>query len=230
MKKLFVALLTILLFIPAVVFAEGKVKVYIFEAGGCPYCEMEVEYLKGLSSYNKKFEIVRKELYVDHVDWKQGKDYKLGVKVATAFNDAGFEDAAYTGTPFVVISDLYAVAGYSEDLEDIILEAYEEGDKDAVSCIKAGKGDCVRPINTEELPDKAEKTNSKGGVVIAILAGVALIGVIVYVFKNRSTTIVEEKEIIEEAPKKAAVKKTAPKKTTTKKTPTKKATTKKTKK
>ena len=30
--------------------AEGKVKVYIFEAGGCPYCEKEVEYLQSLSS------------------------------------------------------------------------------------------------------------------------------------------------------------------------------------
>ena len=44
--------------------AKEKVKVYIFEAGGCPYCEAEIEYLEGLDSYGEKFEIVRKELYV----------------------------------------------------------------------------------------------------------------------------------------------------------------------
>ncbi len=74
--------------------SKEKVKVYIFEAGGCPYCEAQIEYLKGLSSYNKKFEIVQKELYVDHIDWQKGKDYDLGVKVANEFKKNGFADAS----------------------------------------------------------------------------------------------------------------------------------------
>ena len=125
-KRILVIILAIVAFIPFVSAKDKKVKVYMFEAGGCPYCEAQEEYLKGLESYNKKFELIKKELYVDHVDWKEGKDYELGVKVANSFQEAGFENASYEGTPFVVISDLYAVAGYSESLEDIINEAYDK--------------------------------------------------------------------------------------------------------
>ena len=119
MKKIKKVLLLVLAFVLfgglTNVKAEGKVKVYVFEAGGCPYCEMELEYLKGLSSYNEKFEIIEKELYIDHVDWEQGKDFALGKLVAEAFQSAGFENASYTGTPFVVISNLYAVSAYSSN-------------------------------------------------------------------------------------------------------------------
>ena len=104
--------------------AAEKVKVYVFEAGGCPYCEYEKQYLKGLDSYNVKFEIVEKKLYKDHVKWKPDVDYPVGKAVAEAFKSAGFADAAYNGTPFVVISDLYAAAAYSEDLEKYILNCF----------------------------------------------------------------------------------------------------------
>ncbi len=126
--------------------SKEKVKVYIFEAGGCPYCEAQIEYLKGLSSYNKKFEIVQKELYVDHIDWAQGKDYALGKEVAEAFLNQGFQDASYQGTPFVVISNIYAAAAYSQQLEDVILEAYKKGDKDIVKCFEDGNDNCERKI------------------------------------------------------------------------------------
>ncbi len=150
--------------------AEGKVKVYIFEAGGCPYCEAEIEYLKGLDSYNEKFEIVQKELYVDHVDWAQGKDYQLGKKVAEAFKSAGFENAAYTGTPFVVISDLYAAATYSTDLEKYINQAYEEGDKDVVGCFANDGDECLKG----QKKDNSETIQTI--VVLLIIAGsVALV-------------------------------------------------------
>ena len=58
-KKLLSVLFTLLILIPLGINAEEKekVKVYIFEAGGCPYCEAEVEYLKGLEGYNKTFTI-----------------------------------------------------------------------------------------------------------------------------------------------------------------------------
>lgn len=129
--------------------AAEKVKVYIFEAGGCPYCEAEIEYLKGLSSYGEKFEIVQKELYIDHVDWEKGKDYDLGVKVATAFQNAGFKDASYQGTPFVVISNIYAAATYSTDLESYINQAFSEGDADVVACFEKGGTDCLKPAPSD---------------------------------------------------------------------------------
>lgn len=148
------------LLVSSVVKAEELVKVYIFEAGGCPYCEKEQEYLKGLDSYGKKFEIITKELYVDHIDWEQGKDYDLGVKVANYFQSKGFTNAKYTGTPFVVISDVYAAATYSTDLERYINKAYEIGDQDIV-----GK------IERDELVEEKE---SHVGVIIAI--AVILVG------------------------------------------------------
>ena len=110
MKKLFILLFAALLFIPINAKADEKLKIYMFEAGDCPYCEAQMEYFKTLEGYDENFEVVRKELYVDHVDWKPGKDYDLGVTVADAFKNAGFEDASYEATPFVVISDVYAAA------------------------------------------------------------------------------------------------------------------------
>ena len=56
MKKIITFIVAFLLMV-GFVNAEGKVKVYMFEAGGCPYCEKEEEYLKGLEGYNKTFEL-----------------------------------------------------------------------------------------------------------------------------------------------------------------------------
>ncbi len=83
MKK-FLIVFTLLLCLPLSIFADEnkKVKVYVFEAGGCPWCEEEINYLKGLDSYNKKFEIVTKEAFVDHIDWAEGKDLSLMNKSA----------------------------------------------------------------------------------------------------------------------------------------------------
>ena len=182
-KKLFSILFAMLLFVPFFVKADEKVKVYIFEAGGCPYCEAEVEYLKGLDSYNEKFTIEIKELYVDHIDWVEGKDYALGKKVAEGFLKAGFTDASYQGTPFVVISDLYAASAYSESLESVINEAYEKGDKDIVGCYADGKDDCLSHITPSDTDNKYDnKTNSNtasSDTWVNVLIGMAIIATII---------------------------------------------------
>ena len=216
MKKLLVAIFSLLLMI-GTVNAEGKVKVYIFQAGGCPYCEAEIEYLQSLDSYNKEFEIVTKELYVDHVDWAEGADYQTGKKVAELFLSAGFEDASYKSTPFVVISNLYAAAGYNTDLESVLAAAYEAGDKDIVACVEDGGGE-------ECLGIEVQKSNPTAGIVVAVISALALIGAIIYVFKVKKND--EEEVVKKETPKKVEAKKTTP---AVKKTPAKK-TTKKTKK
>ena len=245
MKKLLTLVLSVLLMI-SVVNAEEKVKVYMFEAGGCPYCEAQEKYLKGLSGYGKTFELIKKELYVDHVEWKEGKDYKLGKKVAEAFNEAGFEDASYEGTPFVVISDLYAAATYSTDLESFINAAVEEGDKDAVTCISNNGENCIRSNKLENLAADGSKINSKIGIVLAIVGGILFIAACVYVFKNHNNEVVSDEEKVEESkveeveeakveekvtikkqPVKKTVKKTVSKKSTTRKPTTKKTVTKK---
>lgn len=192
-KKLLSVLFTLLLLIPSGINAEEKekVKVYIFEAGGCPYCEAEVEYLKGLEGYNKTFTIEIKELYIDHVDWKPGKDYDLGVKVANGFLNAGFTDASYQGTPFVVISDLYAASAYSTSLESVINEAYEKGDKDIVSCYADGKEDCLNHLAKEDnkVTDNDSATGANTWVVVVM--GLLVIGTIIVKSTIDTNRIVE---------------------------------------
>ena len=192
-KKLLSVLFTLLLLIPLGINAEEKekVKVYIFEAGGCPYCEAEVEYLKGLEGYNKTFTIEIKELYVDHVDWKPGKDYDLGVKVANGFLNVGFTDASYQGTPFVVISDLYAASAYSTSLESVINEAYEKGDKDIVSCYADGKEDCLNHLAKEDnkVTDNDSATGANTWVVVVM--GLLVIGTIIVKSTIDTNRIVE---------------------------------------
>jgi len=200
MKKLLTFVISVLLMISFVNAEEKeKVKVYMFEAGGCPYCEEEEKYLKSLDGYNKTFKLVKKELYVDHIEWKQGKDYELGKAVAEAFNEAGFEDASYEGTPFVVISDTYAAASYNTNLESIINAAYEEGDKDAVSCIKDKGTNCIR-TNNNTSKDTTKEPSSNAGIVVAILGGIAFVGVLVYVFTRKHDDLVdtEDEESFEE--------------------------------
>ena len=164
MKKILFSIMLLAIF-PMLVFAKTDklVKVYVYEAGGCPYCEAEIDYLKGLSSYNKKFKIVRKELYVDHIDWAHGSDYETGVKVANTFRAAGFEEADYRGTPFVVISDIYASTGYNTSLEDVIEKAYKEGDKDIVSCIESGKEECIKGVTAADVEEAAKTIGANDG-------------------------------------------------------------------
>lgn len=192
-KKLLSVLFTLLLLIPLGINAEEKekVKVYIFEAGGCPYCEAEVEYLKGLEGYNKTFTIEIKELYIDHVDWKPGKDYDLGVKVANGFLNVGFTDASYQETPFVVISDLYAASAYSTSLESVINEAYEKGDKDIVSCYADGKEDCLNHLAKEDnkVTDNDSATGANTWVVVVM--GLLVIGTIIVKSTIDTNRIVE---------------------------------------
>lgn len=178
-----VIMLLVMLVVPNVAAkSKEKVKVYIFEAGGCPYCEAEVSYLKELKSYDKKFEIVMKELYVDHVDWQPGKDYALGKEVAEAFYEAGFTDASYQGTPFVVISNVYAAAAYSTDLESIIDEVYKKGDKDIVKCFEDGNDNCARKI-------KSFKLNIDYTFVVEILLIIGL-GVLYFVKSNKDRNMI----------------------------------------
>ncbi len=232
MKKYIIALLAVLCLVPMTTFAKGKttttttklpedlVKVYVFQKDGCQYCELQLEYLEGLESLNKKFTIVKKELYktTETESWAHGEDYNLGVKVANAFNAAGFKDASYDGTPFVVISDIYAQTAYSSDLEAVIDEAYEKGDKDVVTCIEEGKNNC--------LPEGPNQ--NVAGYIILGITGVIVLIIIIASMKNKKEMdeMIEETSTVEkEEPKKEkTASKTTKKKTTTKKTTKKKET------
>ena len=190
MKKLLLSLIIgIMVLLPMSVKADEKVKVYVFEAGGCPYCELEIEYLESLSSYGEKFEIVRKELYVDHVDWQKGKDYDLGVKTVNAFLEAGFANASYQGTPFVVISNIYAATAYNTELEAIIDQAYEDGDNDVVTCLENDGSNCME--NAKEYTQK-EGNTEKEDILPLIGLGIIVVGLIVIIYLARKSNKEEE--------------------------------------
>lgn len=110
--------------------ASEKVKVYMFSLDGCPHCIKETEYLLQLEGYNKKFELI--DLEVTTSDF----NYRLSEKVSEYFIKEGFTDAVLEGFPYIVIGDVYAKAGYNEDLEDYINKVYQKGDKDIVGNIK----------------------------------------------------------------------------------------------
>ena len=179
-----------------------------------------------LRSYGEKFEIVRKELYVDHVSWEPGKDYELGVKVANAFTEEGFEDASVHGTPFVVISNVYAKTAYNADLAKIIDEAFEKGDKDVVTCLANNGTNCMK--------DAKESSNT----IPVIILSVAVVGLVVMIILARISN--KEEKILDKAfapeedekpvaePKKEAVKVVTEKKPAAKKADKKESSTKKT--
>lgn len=182
MKKYLILLVLILTIglIP-VVRAENKekVKVYVFAASGCNWCEKQISYLKGLDGYNKTFEIVEKELYID-TSWQEGKDYNLGVKVVNLFEDACFQDVTYEGTPLVVISDVYAKTTYNTSLESFINEAYEKGDKDIVGCLSKGNNDCKiansKCENNNYTSTEKKSINSNDKILIVIILIVMICG------------------------------------------------------
>ncbi len=251
MKKIIVFLISSF-FLLMGVSAEEKplVNVYVFEAGGCPACERVLENLKSLESYNKKFQIVEKELYVDHINWQTGRDFVLGVKVVNAFNNNnGFEKASYNKTPLVVISDTFAANTTVGNFEEIIDEAYENGTNDVVECISEHKDNCLAGYVDATYESNAQKVlasrngntttkttqkESNTGEDTSIMIMTISILIILLVFisliavnKNLSEKIQKEEKRKAELAKEEAKKKVPPKKATTKKATTKKTSTKK---
>lgn len=197
-KNIIICLLLVLCVLPLPVFAAKKktttttttadvskmVKVYLFEKEGCSYCELQKEYLQGLDSYNKKFTLIIKELYDGN--WNPSKDYELGAKVANTFATAGFETDV-SGTPLVIVSDIYGANVYNDKLEETINNAYEEGDKDAVSCIENGgkNSECVRGAKDETDHDMA-------GLLIFLIAIGIVVAIIVTSRVNKNTEYYQE--------------------------------------
>ena len=209
MKKILLGIIALLFVIPMSVNAnveQPKVKVYMFYAGGCPACESAEEYLKGLEGYNKTFELVKKEAYIDHIEWKQGKDYELSQKASDLFESLGYgeyEERGYhlnQSTPFIVISGTYAAVGYNTDLEKVINEIAKAGDKDVIGCLEAGKKDCDKLVTkiekekTDEKTDDNKTTSStKNDNTVAAVAICSAVIVVAYLVKST----IDTKKIIE---------------------------------
>ncbi len=192
MKKILSAIVAMICCLPLVVSAADKVKVYVFFAGGCGACEAQFEYLEGLEGYNKTFEVVKKELYEQVGEWNQGADYDLGVKVANAFYEAGYTDATYEATPFVVISDSYAASIYNSELEKVINEVAKTGDKDIVGCMEEGRSDCNIPViaqtgNTGNTNGSTTSTSLGSSNMVIVMTAIISTIIIVAVYLVKST-------------------------------------------
>lgn len=205
MKKFLSLAIAIICCLPLVVSAADKVKVYVFYAVGCGACEAQFEYLEGLDGYNKTFEVVRKELYQSMNPWTEGKDYELGSKVADAFSKAGY-DASVSATPLVVISDSYAVNAYNPELETVINQVAETGDKDIVGVIEAGRTDYTIPVIEQTNNDSTNtgtttSTSSLGSSnMVVVLSAIISTIVIVAVYLVKST--MDKAQILEALNKK----------------------------
>lgn len=201
MKKIKYLLLSLMLILlPLGVNAESEtedvkepVKVYMFEAGGCPWCEQQQNYFESLDGYGEKFVVIHEEMYIDHIDYEPGADYDLGNNVSKAFQNAKISNTeAFGGTPYVVISDVYAMSGFNESLETVIDQVYENGDKDVVGCIAEGRDDC--------LPGVAVKKVSTKAIVIAV-ASAAVIVVAIVVLNNQMNKAINVNDVSKEKTK-----------------------------
>ncbi len=117
MKKLFVIICLLTLFIPGVALAKEKEKVavYFFYGDGCPHCHKASEFFDNIQDeYGEYFELKKFETW----DIFSQRRNKLMREVAEAFdvNDKNL------GVPFIIIGDKTFI-GYASNYDDDIIEA-----------------------------------------------------------------------------------------------------------
>ena len=95
--------------------AEEKVKVYLFEGDGCPYCEKAQEFFKNEigNDYKDKFELVEYEV------WYNEENAALLQDVAATLGQE------VQGVPFIVIGE-EVFPGYSSEMNEDIKKAIEK--------------------------------------------------------------------------------------------------------
>lgn len=171
MKKIisvFVALLSILIFIPSV--NAEKVKLYMFSKVGCPNCETAENYFNNILKNNKDdFEYIIIEAY-DEYGEVVSEDAK---KLMTATLEE-FEEDTTPYFPTIVIGDtLHIGAGNLPDVYEKINEAKESKTyEDKVAGI-AKKLDIdinkIKRISTEEKEEKEKNTDAIALIIIFVV-------------------------------------------------------------
>ena len=221
-KSLIVLLMTLaFLFVaPKAVFAQEKVKVYLFRSDTCPICQQAVAFFNELASdeeYKDMFELVDFEV-------SSSKNAKLMDEVSEAMGDG-----EVNGVPYIVIGDR-SFGGYTsswdEDIKAEIKETYE--DESFVDPLK-------------DIVGETDDSNDTFIIVGVLVVAVVLVGGVIFFARKGSpssdeeqeeTVLVEEKkeevkEEIKEEIKDEEVKvksSSSPKKKTVSKTSSKKAT------
>lgn len=183
MKK-FLLMLTMIFLIPVTVFAASKEKinVYIFKGEGCGYCAKALTFFEGLDDeYQNYFNLIEKEVWNDKDNAAQMQE------VAAHF------DEEVNGVPYIIIGDKTFQgfsAEYEEDIKKVIKDSYENKDdsyQDVVASVL--KGDAISS-------SKGEKKDNGAAITIIVLAAiVAGIGFLIYMARDDSVEVVEEKKI-----------------------------------
>jgi glutaredoxin len=108
-KKILMAFVAAILFIPFVARAEEKVQVYIFRGEGCPHCEEALEFLDALSDEEKaKFDLNQYEV------WNDTSNASLMKSVASALGETA------SGVPYIVIGE-QSFSGYDDEIGESIV-------------------------------------------------------------------------------------------------------------
>ncbi len=174
MKKIigvFIALFSILIFIPSV--KAEKVKLYMFSKVGCPNCETAENYFNNLLKNNKDdFEYIIIEAYDEYGD-VVSEDAK---NLMTATLEE-FEEDTTPYFPTIVVGDtLHIGAGSLPDVYEKIKEAKESKTyEDKVASIAKKLDiniDKIKRISTEEKEEKEKNTDA----IILIVIFVVVIG------------------------------------------------------
>lgn len=183
-KSLIVLLLTMaFLFVaPKMVFAQEKVKVYLFRSDTCPICQQAVAFFNELAEdeeYKDMFELVDFEV-------SSTKNAKLMDKASEAMGDG-----EVSGVPYIVIGDR-SFGGYTsswdEDIKSEIKDTYE--DESFVDPLK----DIVGETDNS---DDTLITVSIFAVVVVLIGGVIFLarrGSLSSLEEEQEDVVVEEKK------------------------------------
>ncbi len=220
-KSLIVLLLTMaFLFVaPKAVFAQEKVKVYLFRSDTCPICQKAVAFFNELAEdeeYKDMFELVDFEV-------SSSKNAKLMNEASEAMGDG-----EVSGVPYIVIGDR-SFGGYTSSWDDDIKEEIKTTYEDE---------SFVDPL--KDIVGETDNSNDTLITVGVLAVAVVLIGGVIFLARRGSESSLEEepkeaiveekkeevKEEIKEEAKKEDVqeKKPSSKKKTVSKTSSKKVT------
>lgn len=189
MKKIVLFMLLINIFCLSVKAEQHDlVKVYVFVSKNGIHSDLSekaIASLKGLESYGKMFEIIEKEAYTyssKFSDVEDGKDLELFKKVIEVYNNAGY-DYTYTQTPTAFISNEFIPGVDLELVNEVINNAYENGDEDLVGCVERGENNC----SVEKKEKNITSTNiiKKVLVIIGIIFSLMICFLIYFILDNK---------------------------------------------
>lgn len=167
MKRVLVALLLVVMFIPFAVRADSdskKVTIYMFKGDGCPHCAEALEWFDSLDKEtSNKINLVQYEV------WNDQDNNELMQKVIKVID----KSKNGIGVPYIIIGDKSFI-GFADSYKSQILSLVDE---------LYGKEDIYDVM--EHLDDTVVENNSKAVTVIIAFVVLAAAVLIYYVSKSK---------------------------------------------